>query len=214
MLRHLPVVVPTDPDQPPFAGPDHPMRKVTQQIAFEPEGWTDERRSKVAALFDELAPVWHERDAANRHDALSDALERGGPFAPGVCVELGSGVGAFTADLTARFADVVAVDLSFEMLRRAPSQAAPRVQADSGRLPLVDGSVGVAVLVNMFLFPAELSRVVAPDGVIVWVSALGDQTPIYLDAESVSRALAPFGPWEGVASAAGWGTWSVFRRAR
>jgi len=214
MLQRLPVVVPAEPGRPDLAGPDHPMRKVTQQIAFEATGWTDERRGKVAALFDGLAESWQQRDVANRHEALIDALDRGGPFAPGLCVELGSGTGAFTDDVIARFSDVVSVDLSFEMLRRAPSQAAPRVQADAGDLPFVDGSVGVVVLVNMFLFPGELDRVLAPGGAVVWVSALGDRTPIYLDAESVERALAPFGgPWDGVASAAGWGTWAVFRRA-
>lgn len=214
MLRRLPVLVPPEPGRPELAGPDHPMRKVTRQIAFEPTGWTDERRGKVAALFDDLAETWAEHDVANRHEALLDALDRGGPFAAGMCLEMGSGTGAFTRHLAARFADVVAVDLSFEMLRRAPAQVAPRVQADGGDLPFGEGTVGTVVLVNMFLFPAELARVLAPDGAVVWVSALGDRTPIYLDAESVERALAPCsGPWDGIASAAGWGTWAVFRRA-
>ena len=211
MLERLPTVVAFEPGRPELAGPDHPMRAVTRQIAFEPGGWTPERRAKVAGLFDSLAPDWHEKDVANRHDALLDALDRGGPFPAGPCVELGSGIGAFTGDLTERFDQVVAVDVSAEMLRRAPAALAPRVLADSAALPFADGTVGTAVLVNMFLFPAELDRVLAPDGAVVWVSAMGDATPIYLDAADVEAALP--GEWAGKAAAAGWGTWAVFRRA-
>ena len=49
------------PDRPEMAGPDHPIRKMTRQIAFEPEAWTSERRNKVAELFDALAPEWNKR---------------------------------------------------------------------------------------------------------------------------------------------------------
>ncbi|MDQ1439600.1 MAG: hypothetical protein QOK43_3229 [Acidimicrobiaceae bacterium] len=213
MLRHLPTVIPAPPDRPEIAGPDHPIRAVTRQIAFEPGGWTDDRRGKVAELFDGLAPEWHSRDAANRHEAALDALKRGGPFAPGVCIELGSGVGTFTPHLTEHLGPVVvAMDLSFEMLRRAPAAPAWRVLADGSTLPVPTASVAVLVMINMFLFPAEADRVLRPDGAVVWVSAMGDTTPIYLDAESVEAALP--GEWDGVAAAAGWGTWSVFRRAR
>ncbi|MDQ1444734.1 MAG: hypothetical protein QOI20_1198 [Acidimicrobiaceae bacterium] len=213
MLRHLPTVIPAPPDRPEIAGPDHPIRVVTRQIAFEPDGWTDDRRGKVAELFDGLAPEWHARDAANRHEAALDALKRGGPFAPGVCIELGSGVGTFTPHLTEHLGPVlVAMDLSFEMLRRAPAAPAWRVLADGSTLPVPTASVAVLVMINMFLFPAEADRVLRPDGAVVWVSAMGDTTPIYLDAESVEAALP--GEWDGVAAAAGWGTWSVFRRAR
>jgi Methyltransferase domain len=211
MLKRLPTVVPPDPDRPDIAGADHPMRAVTRQIAFEPGGWTPERRAKVAELFDTLAPGWNERDAAGRHDGIADALDRGGPFSSAPCLELGSGTGAHTREMTAHFDEVVCVDVSFEMLRRAPADLAPRVQADSSQLPFADGAVGTAVLINMFLFPAELDRVLAPDGAVVWVSSLGDGTPIYLDAAEVEAALP--GDWDGVAAAAGWGTWAVFRRA-
>jgi SAM-dependent methyltransferase len=189
----------------------HPMRTVTRQVAFEPGGWTAERRQKVAELFDALAPTWHERDVTVRHDGLLDALERGGPFADGACLELGAGVGIFTADLAAAFGTVVALDVSAKMISRIDAAVAPRVLADSARLPFPDASAAVVVLVNMFLFPAEVDRVLRPDGAVVWVSALGDGTPIYLSPEDVGAALP--GQWDGVASEAGWGTWSVWRRA-
>jgi len=188
------------------------MRKVTRQIAFEPGGWTAERREKVAALFDGLADTWHDRDVGSRHDALLDALDRGGPFAhPGPCLELGSGIGLFTGDLAARFNPVVAVDVSPEMLRRADPALAPRILGDSAGLPFPDHAAAVVVAVNMFLFPAEVDRVLGPGGALVFVSAIGDATPIYLPPEDIAAALP--GEWEGVASEAGWGTWSVWRRA-
>jgi len=54
--------------------------------------------------------------------------------------------------------------------------------------------------------------VLASTGVLVWVNSRGTGTPIHLPADDVDRALG--GGWDGVASAAGWGTWSVhWRRA-
>ena len=57
----------------------------------------------------------------------------------------------------------------------------------------------------------EMWRVLAPGGALVWVSSLGDRTPIYLSAEEVEAALP--GEWRGVASEAGWGSWCVTGRA-
>ncbi len=190
-------------------GPDHPMRRMTKVAAFEPDGWTAERRREVTELFDSLASEWHTRATAERHVPLLDALDRGGSVS-GPCLELGSGIGLGTETLARRVDGVIAVDLSGEMLRRAPAGAAPRVLADSSRLPVGDAAVGAVVAVNMFLFPAEVDRVLAPGGTLVWVSSLGDQTPIHLDADEVDRALG--GGWDVVASAAGQGTWAVARR--
>jgi hypothetical protein len=101
------------------------------------------------------------------------------------------------------------LDLSREMLVLARSTAR-RVQSDASALPLRTGSAAVVALVNMFLFPAETARVLADDGVLLWVSTNGDETPIYLPPADVVRALP--GSWEGVTSQAGWGTWLTARR--
>ena len=66
-------------------------------------------------------------------------------------------------------------------------------------------------LINMFLFPTEISRVLTDDGVVLWVSTNGEQTPIYLPPADVLRALP--GTWEGITSEAGWGTWLTALRA-
>ena len=211
MLRHLERVIPDWPDCPDGADETHPMRKVTRQVAFDPGGWTRERAGKVAALFDSLAPEWHTRDHAHRMEPLADALERGGPFTRRVCLELGSGTGLVTPALADRFELVVALDLSAEMLRRAPTEAGARVQGDSAWLPLRTGSADVVVLVNMLLFPAEVDRVLGPGGALVWVNTAGHRTPIHLSAEDVEAAMP--GTWNGVHADAAWGTWAVLRRA-
>lgn len=211
MLQYLDRLIPAEPDRPQIAGPDHPMRAVTRQIAFEPTGWTAKRRTKVADLFDSLAPTWHEREAIGRSAPLEDALDRGGPFVAGPCLELGSGVGLMTPTLVDRLGgSVIALDVSPEMLARAPA-APPRVLADSAQLPFADGSIATVVLVNMFLFPAEMDRLLRPDGALVWVSSVGDATPIYLPPDDVVGAMP--GSWAGVAADAGWGNWVVLRRA-
>ncbi len=191
------------------------MRTVTRQVAFESGGWTPARRDKVGALFDGLAAEWHTRRQPEHRDTLIDALGRGLAAAPSTrratCAEIGSGTGFASGLLAERFAVVVAVDLSAEMLARAPYGPAHRVRADAAALPLPDAAIDVAVLVNALLFPVELERVLAPSGSIVWVNTSGAGTPIHLSAEDVAAALP--GSWDGVASGAGWGTWCVVWRA-
>ena len=211
MITRLPRVVPPAPGAPEGAGPDHPMRTVTRQVAFEPGGWTPERAAKVRELFDGLAPEWHTRASDSRVEPLADALARGGPIPAGTWLELGSGTGLLSPYLAERCRRLLAVDLSAEMLKLAPATVGHRLRADGARLPVPDASVGALVLVNAFLFPEEARRVLAPAGAVVWVSSRGDGTPIYLPAEDVGAALGP--GWEGVASEAGWGTWAVLRRA-
>jgi SAM-dependent methyltransferase len=206
-IRHLPARSEA-PGRPDGAGADHPMRKVTRQVAFEPGGWTPERAAKVGALFDDLAGEWHTRDHPHRLEPLADAFDRGGPLPEGLCLEIGSGTGLATPWLAERRRPVVAVDLSWEMLRRAPGT---KVRADASRLPFGDGEAALVVLINMLLFPSETDRVLRSDGAVVWVNTSGDRTPIHLSADDVVAALP--GSWEAVASAAGWGTWAVVRRA-
>lgn len=209
-LQRLPALAVPDPADP--GDPDgaaSPIRAVTRQIAFDPGGWTPQRAGKIAELFDGLAPQWGERAEPQRLAAVADALNRGDVHAP-VCLELGSGTGTFTELLTRRFETVLAADLSLEMLRRAPVTVGTRLWADAARLPVRDASVDAVVLVNMFLFPDELARVLRPGGTVVWVSSLGPRTPIYLDPLEVLDALGP--GWSGVASAWGEATWCVARR--
>lgn len=196
-------------------GPDHPMRIATRRAAgLDAGGWTGELRTEVARFFDGLASEWHTRTSPGRVAVVRDALVRGldSSGAPrGLVVEVGSGIGTYSPLLAERFKQVLAVDLSMEMLKLAPATPAHRVQGDGARLPIRDGAADAMVLINAFLFPAEVQRALASDGVLLWVNSSGEHTPIYLSADDLVAALP--GRWSGVASRAGEATWCMLRRA-
>jgi hypothetical protein len=206
--------------------PDHPMRIATRRAAgLDAGGWTAELREQVAYFFDGLAAEWHTRSSPERTAVVMDALSRGlgaiddrgaGPFGPaaihiGTAVEVGSGIGAYSDLLAERFTAVVAIDLSLAMLKLAPTRPAHRVQADGARLPVRDSSAAAVVLINAFLFPEEVERVLSPTGALVWVNTSGEQTPIYLSVDDVVAQLP--GEWTGTSSQAGEGHWCVLTRA-
>ena len=196
-----------------LGSPDHPMRIMTRRAAgLHPGGWDDQARLEVATYFDALAPEWHTRTGPARDAVVADALERGvGGTTGDVCVELGSGIGAYTPQLARRWSRVLATEVSLEMLLLAPPDVGHRLLADGAQLPLRDGTADAVVLVNCFLFPAEVDRVLGRDGVVVWVNSSGAETPIHLPAEDVVEALP--GEWTGVQATAGVGIWCALRRA-
>lgn len=199
------------PSQPDGAG--HPMRVMTRRAAgLQGPPWDRRARAEVAELFDGLAPEWHTRTSPQRTQVVRDALARGDVGTGGTALELGSGTGTYTGMLAERFQRVVAMDLSIEMLGLAAGEPGHRVLADAHRLPLTDGSVDAAVLVNMLLFPDEVDRVLARQGCIVWVNSSGEATPIHLMPDEVAQALP--GSWTGTWARAGTGLWTVLRRAR
>jgi SAM-dependent methyltransferase len=179
-------------------------------VAADQEAWTPELAANLGAMFDQLAIEWHTRATTpGRYLPLLDALDRGGPFTHRLAVEVGSGTGLATETIADRVANLIAIDLSIEMLRIAPPLV-PRVRADASALPLRDASVATMVLVNMLLFPIEIDRVLTGDGALVWVNTIGERTPIHLTADEIDGALP--GEWDIAASEAGWGTWCVARR--
>ena len=198
-----------------MGGPDHPMRIATRRAAgLDSGGWTAELRNEVANFFDGIADEWHTRNSPERTAVVMDALSRGlGSIEVpvGTAVEVGSGIGTYSGLLAERFPTVVAIDLSLPMLNLAPVAPARRVQADGARLPLRDGSAAAMVLINAFLFPGEVERVLSPKGALVWVNSSGEQTPIYLSVEDLVAQLP--GEWTGAASRAGEGHWCVLQRA-
>jgi SAM-dependent methyltransferase len=191
------------------------MRIATRRAAgLDPRGWTGELRSEVAGFFDGLAGEWHTRVTPQRFAVVTDALLRGLdplPVPRGLAVEVGSGIGSYSALIAQRFQTALAIDLSAEMLKRAPAAPSHRVLADGARLPLRDASASAVILINAFLFPSEVDRVVSREGAVVWVNISGECTPIYLSPDDLLARMP--GAWTGVASGAGVGTWSVLRRA-
>jgi SAM-dependent methyltransferase len=210
VLKVLDRVIPSAPGRPDVAGATHPMRQVTVDVVAG-RGWDPDRAAQVTALFDGLAAGWSARVTGEAKVPLGDAFDRGTVSAGGRCVEIGSGTGSVTPVLADVFDTVIAVDLSWEMLTHAPAHPGHRVRADAARLPVPTASVDAVALVNAFLFPAEVDRILRADGVVIWVSTLGDQTPIYLPPQVVVDRLP--GGWDGVTSLAGWGEWLVARRA-
>jgi hypothetical protein len=65
-------------------------------------------------------------------------------------------------------------------------------------------------MINAFLFPEEVNRVLGPGGLVLWVNISGEQTPIYLSVDDLVAALG--GEWSGTSSRAGVGQWCVLRR--
>jgi len=165
----------------------------------------------MAELFDSMAAEWASRHVDDTKAApVLDALERGSVPVDGDWLELGSGTGAGTRLLSGVVGSLVATDLSSEMLRHAPAELAPRVNADASTLPFGDDAFDAVLMINMLLFPHEVDRVLRPDGVIVWVNTLGDQTPIHLPPDDVVAMLP--GEWDGRTARAGTGFWLTARR--
>ena len=208
-VEWLPDAPDTITDLPVF-GSESPIRAVTRQVAFD-GAWNAERRDKIASLFDSMAAEWSSRNSPERRASIVDALERG-DVGTGRVIELGSGSGMGTACLVDRFGSgVVALDLSAEMLKNAPAEVGLKVRGDSSNLPFPDRSADVLVLVNMLLFPAEVDRVLAGDGRLVWINTNAHETPIHLPAEDVVAALP--GQWTAWAGRAGSGSWCVASRS-
>lgn len=203
---------PTTVDPEPFAGPDHPIRKLTRLMAFGGE-WRDDNAANMSSLFDEMAPEWSEKHVDPVKQApVVDGLERGDVDLGGDWLELGAGTGAGARVLNERVGSLVCTDLSIGMLSHAPGELAPRVQSDATKLPFTDGRFDAILMINMILFPAEVDRVLAPEGSLLWVNTLGDQTPIHLPPEDVLDALP--GEWQGRTARAGTGFWLTARRSR
>lgn len=209
VIELLPAAEDSRPAEP-FADADHPMRKVTRQVAFDGK-WDAERAAKVAALFDSLAADWSADNVdATKASPIIDGLERGSVPLSGRWLELGSGTGAGTRVLHDRVASLVSLDLAAEMLHHAPAELAPRVRGDASMLPFPDGHFDGILMVNMLLFPREVDRVLAAGGMVLWVNTLGDQTPIHLPPEDVIAALP--GEWVGRTASAGTGFWAALAR--
>jgi len=211
MIRTLPRVVPAEPGKP--ARPEAAAsQRESRQLAENPGSWSGERARAVVRRYTELAPVWDGERGGYRRVPLADALDRGGPFPPGPCVEVGAGTGLLTPLVAAVWPQVVSLDLTPEMMRRS---AAPwRLVADASRLPLPAGVAAAVVLGDVPLFAAEVVRVLAPGGVVVWSNALGSGAPHHVPVDVVGAALgeAAGTPFTGVTAEAGWGLWAVFRR--
>ena len=165
----------------------------------------------MADLFDGLAEEWAGRVDDAKLAPIADAIERGGVEPGARWLEIGTGTGAGAGVLRHRGAQVVATDISAEMLSRNQVPGVAKMRSDAAALPVPHRSFDAVLLVNMLLFPVEIDRVLRAEGVLVWVNTRGDQTPIHLPAGDVLDALP--GRWNGRTARAGTGFWLVATRA-
>ncbi|MET7912502.1 methyltransferase domain-containing protein [Streptomyces avermitilis] len=196
----------------PPEGTANAFRAFARDLAAGRRAWTAAEAAFLVGLFDQLAPDWDITQATGRDDPVRDALTRGGALPQGTCLELGSGTGQFTRLLASAFPTVISLDLSEKMLQQAAGRSPVRVRADASALPAADASIAAVAAIDMLLFPTETARVLAPDGVLLWINQLGQDGPLYLSSEDVTAALP--GHWTAIEAEAGWGTWALMRRAR
>jgi SAM-dependent methyltransferase len=166
----------------------------------------------MASSFDEMSALWDTERGAYRPVPLADALNRGGPFPEGLCVEVGCGTGLLTPLAEQLWEPVVGIELSAGMLARGRS--ATRLRADASFLPLRSGVAACVLIADSLLFAGEVGRVLGESGVVVWSNALGREAPYHVPSETLLDVLteAAGGRWRAVESEAGWGSWAVFHR--
>lgn len=211
MSRLLPRVLPSPAGKPlPPQDTADAFRAFARDLAAGRRSWGAAEADFLAGLFDQLAPEWDTTQATGRDDPLRDALTRAGPLPYGSCLEVGSGTSQFTPVLASAFPAVISLDLSERMLCQAAGRSPCRVRADASALPVADASIAAVAAIDMLLFPTETARVLAPDGVLLWINQLGQDGPLYLPAEDVAAALP--GHWMATEAEAGWGTWACMRR--
>ena len=166
------------------------------------------RRSAVSEYFSAHARSWRERyDAHEDFDAynylergdvalrwLDDVRARGGSR----LLELGCGAGVQAARAAARGWEVVASDLSVDMLLqgRAEGGALPRVAAAVEALPFRSGAFDAVMMLGVIGYVADPAELLArlrdqlrPKGALVvsWASA----EPTLLDAASAALSRVP-----------------------
>lgn len=133
---------------------------------------------------------------AEDYDRTRGGMERGRSIAPllhdilppGPLLEVGVGTGLVAAGLTELGRQVVGVDLSVPMLRKAAARVPGRVAVgDATVLPAGDGVVGGAYLVHVLHLVgdqartlAELHRVLRPGGVLA-ATVMRDEDDVPVD---------------------------------
>ena len=152
-------------------------------------------RPAVTRFWNRMAAGWDARVSDVRTTALEAALERVPP--PGRVLEVGTGTGSGAAAIATRFpgAQITAVDLSEEMVRRARKHL-PAVQfevADASKLPFPDASFDLVVQLNVPVYFPELARVVAPGGCVLIASTFGPATPYYTPHSLLRRRFERLG---------------------
>ena len=180
-------------------------------------------RGPLARRFDELAPRWDVIAGTADHLAPLDAALEALPQPPQRVLDLGTGTGAAAFDLARRFpsAEITGVDLAPRMVqearRKLPRELDGRIvfeAGDAASLRFQDGAFDLVTLVNMIPFFDELTRVLAPDGNVIFSFSAGPETPIYVSQELLERELRRRGFMQFARFSGGRGTSLLARKGR
>lgn len=152
-------------------------------------------RPGVTRFWNRMAAGWDARVSEVRTTALEAGLSRVPP--PRAALEVGTGTGSGAAAIAERFpeAEITAVDLSEEMVRRARDHL-PNVRfevADAAELPFPDASFDLVAQNNVPVYFSEIARVLAPGGRVLITSTFGPATPYYTPHKVLSRRFAKLG---------------------
>jgi SAM-dependent methyltransferase len=134
--------------------------------------------------------IWDSPLTRRVADVVADALPNLSADGHGAVVDLGCGTGLISRRISERGFDVLGVDTSVAMLRRAERVGRTRrtLRADAARTAMSSGGMQAAVAVNLLhLHPdpgavlAEAVRLVAPAGTVVLVWPTDEVTPTTLN---------------------------------
>ena len=212
-ITYLPTVHPQQKSDR-ASGSDSRMRNITRQAAHEGI-WNLSLAKEVKDLFDEKASEWSAtRNIPSRGVPVQDALERGQVKGKRV-VDLGAGTGLATQILRNKFENVIAVDISQEMIVNSVASRTSQICADGFSLPFPNNSIDVFLAMNMILFPDEIERCLRNEGFLIWISSRGSDTPIYLPPEEVIDLMSSNSDaeWSGISAHAIEATWLVAKRS-
>lgn len=188
-------------------------RALSTLVARAPWSWPL-LRSWTRRFWDRMASEWDTRTSPERLAGLRAALEHVG--SPRRILEIGTGTGSGAAALAERFpdAEVVAVDISPEMIERAQAKAA-RVSfrvADAAKLPFPDGSFDLVTQNNVPVYFRELARVTRDGGAVLVTSTFGSATPYYTPHGLLRKRFRKLGFGESRSEQAPPGDWFLARR--
>ncbi len=196
--------------RPALGGEQHASRRLQARLLADDADHA--AAAELIASYRQMAAEWGAWAEQFGDYALPVAAGLGYARPQPVAVELCCGSGQATAELVRAGYRVLALDSSLAMLAAVPpAPAVGRVAADVRRLPLADASCPLVVGLNAVLVPAEVRRVLSPDGQLLWGCSFGPGTPLYVAPEELLDHLGS--GWVGQYGRAGRGEWVLAERS-
>ena len=189
--------------------------ELTRRLAERPDLWSNVREG-VRVSFAGMAADWESRLRPDHLAPLEAVLARVGRATRVLDLGTGTGLGARMAAERFPGTLVVGLDLAEEMIREAVARKTNGgiryVVGDGSALPFADGAFDLVTAVNVFVFWEEVTRILAPGGVLAIEYSSGEETPINLPVPDVKRHLSGAGPYAFEDGRAGRGIWVLARK--